>query len=70
MKLKVVFSIDPTGFAQDITEIITIPFGSCVLSCCTKESMLNNLVKSELETKGYDTRYFFQVMKAHVIESI
>lgn len=63
MKLKVVFSIDPTGFAQDITELVTIPVGTCLLSCCTKTSILTELIKSKLEAKGYNTRYYFEIMK-------
>lgn len=67
MNLKVVFSIDATGFEKDITEDITIPSGYCVYCLHDKHNRLNQEIKKALERKGYDLRYYFQLMKAYIV---
>lgn len=64
--LKVIFSIDPTGFAQDITEEINIPSDVCLYCLHDKDNRLHNEVKNQLKYK-YDLRYYFQLMKVYVI---
>jgi len=71
MKLKVVFSIDPTGFDPDIVEIITIRNGVCLF--CNHDQRLKNHainrvfkeVRSELTRIGYDLRYHFNLLKVY-----
>jgi hypothetical protein len=65
--LKVTFSIDATGFAQDITEQINIPNDVCLYCLHDKDNRLHNEVKKALEYKGYDLEYFFQLMKVYVL---
>lgn len=66
-KLKVVFSIDPTGFAQDITEEISIPNDTCLYCLHDKDNRFYNEVVKAIDNKGYDLRYFFQLMKVYYI---
>ena len=65
--LKVTFSIDATGFTQDITEEINIPSDVCLYCLHDKANRLRNEVMKALEYKGYEVRYFFQLMKVYVI---
>jgi len=65
--LKVTFSIDATGFAQDITEEISIPIDVCLYCLHDKDNRLRNEVMKALEYKGYELRYFFQLMKVYVL---
>ena len=65
--LKVTFSIDATGFAQDITEEINIPSDVCLYCLHDKDNRLHSEVKKALEYKGYELRYYFQLMKAYVV---
>jgi hypothetical protein len=67
MNLKVVFSIDATGSDKDITELIIIPNDVCVYCLHDKDNRFHNEIKKALEYKGYDLRYFFQLMKAYVL---
>jgi hypothetical protein len=63
--LKVVFSIDATGSAKDITEKIFIPSNIWLYSFHDKDNYrLYDEVKRALEYKGYDFKpyYFFQLM--------
>lgn len=64
--LKVIFSIDPTGFKQDITEEINIPSDVCLYCLHDKDNRLHNEVKNQLKYK-YDLQYYFQLMKVYVI---
>jgi hypothetical protein len=64
-KLKVVFSVDSTGFDKDITEEITIPNGVCLYCLHDKDNRLVNEVKTALEDMGYDITLFFQLMKVY-----
>lgn len=65
--LKVTFSIDATGFDQDITEEIIIPNGVCLYCLHDKDNRLHQEIMKALEYKGYELRYFFQLMKVYVI---
>ena len=71
-KLKVVFSIDATGGESDIIEEIFIPSDTC-LYCLHDRHMtvvdnrLHNEIMTALKYKGYDLRYFFQLMKVYTI---
>jgi hypothetical protein len=65
--LKVTFSIDAIGFAQDITEEINIPSDVCLYCLHDKDNRLRNEIMKALEHKGYDLRYFFQLMKVYVL---
>ena len=67
INLKVVFSIDATGSDKDITEQIIIPNDVCVYCLHDKDNRFHNEIKKALEYKGYDLRYFFQLMKADVL---
>ena len=68
MKLKVVFGLDPTGYDLDIEEVINIPSNTC-LYCCHDSRLniprLHDEVKKSLESKGYDLRYYFNLLKVH-----
>jgi len=70
MKLKVTFSTDPTGFEQDITEVIDIPIKTCLF--CNHDTRLNiprlyNEVKNALESNGYNLTYYFKLFKVYVV---
>ena len=67
MKLKVTFSIDATGFAQDITEEINIPSDVCLYCLHDKDNRLRSEVMKALEHKEYELKYFFQLMKVYVV---
>ena len=62
-RLEVIFSIDATGFSKDITEQVNISDDVCLYCLHDKENRLRNEVKKALENKGYDLRYYFQLMK-------
>jgi hypothetical protein len=66
-KLSVSFSVDPTGFAQDITEEINIPKDVCLYCLHDKENRLVKEVMKALEYKGYELIHFFQLMKVYVL---
>jgi len=66
-KLKVVFSVDSTGFDKDITEEITIPNDVCLYCLHDKDNRLKNEVKTALEYLGYDFTFFFQLMKVYTL---
>ena len=70
MKLKVTFSTDPTGFEQDITEVIDIPADTCLF--CNHDARLDiprlyNEVKNALESNGYNLTYYFELFKIYVV---
>lgn len=67
MKLKVVFSIDPTGSDWDITEEIVIPKETCLYCLHDKENRLVKEVMKALEYKGYEFEFYFELMKVYVI---
>lgn len=71
-KLKVVFSLDPTGFDKDITEEILISSTTCLFCCHDKRHGINRLyneIVDALEQKGYDfeLHYFFSLLKVYVV---
>ena len=68
MKLKVVFTNDPTGMSKDITEEIIIPSEICLF--CSHDSRLNirrleTEVKVALEYKGYVFGISFHLFKVY-----
>ncbi len=65
VKLKVIFSIDPTGFEKDIEELILIKNETCLYCLHDKENRLINEIKTKLTNKGYDLNYYFQIMKIY-----
>lgn len=70
MKLKVVFGIDPTGFAKDITEEITIPKDVCLFCCHDYRQQIQRLhdeVRKALEYKGYDLDWHFSLLKVYTL---
>jgi hypothetical protein len=67
INLNVTFSIDSTGSDKDIIEQIIIPNDVCVYCLHDKDNRFHNEIKKALEYKGYDLRYFFQLMKAYVL---
>lgn len=67
MTLKVVFSVDATGFAQDITEEINIPSDVCLYCLSDKDNRFYREVKKAIENKGYDLTYYFELMKVYSI---
>ena len=70
MKLKVVFSIDPTGLAQDITEIITVDDGTCLYCSHDDDNRLHNVVRETLTKKGHDLRYYFSLFNVHSVSDV
>lgn len=68
MSLEVTFSIDPTGFAQDITETIEFPKGLCLYCLHDKSNRFIDEVKKSLEDLdlGFDLDYYFEIMKIYV----
>lgn len=62
---NVIFSIDPTGFDKDILEVVTIDSETCLYCLYDKENRFIKVVKHALESKGYDLRYYFQIMKIY-----
>lgn len=62
---KISFSIDPTGFDKDITEVIAINPETCLYCLHDKKNRFIKEVKNSLELKGYDLGYFFQIMKIY-----
>ena len=64
-KFKVTFSLDPTGFAQDITDEVVIADSTCLYCLHDKESRFLDVIKLHLELKGYDLSYYFQIMKIY-----
>lgn len=67
MKIKVTFSTDPTGFTKDIKEEINIPNNVCLFCLHDKDNRLRDEVMKALEYKGYELKYFFQLMKVYVV---
>ena len=72
MKLKIVFSVDPTGMSQDVTEVINFPKNTCLFCLHDKRhniGRLYNEVKKSLEYKGYnsDDLDFLQIMKIYTM---
>lgn len=67
MKLSVTFSIDPTGFDQDISTTINLPSNTCLLCLHDKESRFVEEIKNSLHSLGYETRYYFQLMKVYSV---
>ena len=65
--LKVVFSLDATGFEQDIKEEIIIPSDTCLFCLHDKDNRFYREIKKALEYKGYDLTYFFQLMKVYSV---
>lgn len=62
MKIKVVFSIDASGILRDITEVITIPSDTCLLTD------INDAIKLQLNQLGYETSYYFRIVSFCLIE--
>ena len=68
MKLRVVFTDDPTGMSKDITKEIDIPSEECLYDIHDKTNRLYNLIKTTLEYQGFDFSYFpFTLWKVYVI---
>lgn len=70
MKLKVVFTNDPTGMSNDIAEEIIIPENVCLFCLHDSRLKINRLskeVKTALEYKGYDLRLYFGLLKVYSI---
>ena len=67
MKLKVVFSIDATGHNKDIVEIIHVDMNTCLYCLHDKNNRFIDVVMGELTSRGYDLRYYFQIMKIYVV---
>ena len=67
MKLKVVFSTDATGHAQDITEVVSIKSEICLYCLHDRQNRFYDEVKKQIENKGYDLRYYFELMKVYTI---
>lgn len=71
IKLKVVFSIDPTGMdMNDIAEEINIPSDICLFCLHDSRLKINRLqdeVKKALEFKGYDLEHNFSLLKVYSI---
>ncbi len=71
IKLKVVFSIDPTGMElKDITEEIVIPSDICLFCLHDVHQNIYRLqqeVKKALEYKGYDFSMCFNLLKVYTI---
>ena len=68
MKLKIIFSTDPTGSAKDIIETITIIPNTCLY--CLHDKTFNRFednIKSLLKEKGHIIEYYFQIMKVYSI---
>ena len=66
-KLKVVFSIDPTGFSSDIIEHIFISNDICLYCLHDKDNRFLNEVKKAIEYKGYDLTSYFELMKVYTL---
>lgn len=67
MNLEITFSIDPTGFAQDITETIEFPKELCLYCLHDKSNRFIDECKKILqENLGYDLTYYFEIMKIYV----
>ena len=66
-KLKVTFSIDPTGFDKDITEVITIGSETCLCCLHDKDDRFIREVKKAIESKGYDISYYCRIMKIYTL---
>ena len=66
LSLKVTFSVDPTGYDQDITELISIPKDVCLYCLHDKGNRLHNEVKKALEYKGYNFIYYFKLLKVYL----
>jgi len=66
MNLEITFSIDPTGFAQDIKETIVFPKNLCLYCLHDRSNRFIDEVKKCLVNKGYDLRWYFQIMKIYV----
>ena len=68
MKLKVAFSIDPTGFDQDIIVEVNIPYNIC-LYCMhdhrLKISRLYQEIEKSLDYKGYNLKHYFLFLKVY-----
>ena len=67
MKLKVIFSIDPTGIADDIEAVVNITSNNCLYCLHDKENRLLEEVKLALDDLGYQTDYYFEVMKIYAV---
>ena len=67
MKLKVVFSLDSSGYAPDITEEINISDNICLYCLHDHQNRLLKVVCEELENKGYDIKWYIQIMKVYTI---
>lgn len=68
MKLKVIFSIDPTGMDKDISEDIILPSNLCVYDFHDKKvNRFYNEVRKALEYKGYDLRYHLSILKIYTL---
>ena len=67
INLKVTFSIDPTGFGKDITEVITISTETCLCCLHDKDNRFIREVKKAIGTKGYDISNFCQIMKIYTL---
>lgn len=65
VKLKVIFSNDPTGSTQDIEELVFINSYVCLYCLHDKENRLINEIRALLINKGYDLRYYFEIMKIY-----
>ena len=65
MALQVIFSIDPTGYDQDITEHISIQSDICLYCLHDKSNRLVDEIKKSLEDMGYDLSDYFQIMKIY-----
>lgn len=70
MELKVIFSLDPTGQAQDIEQVIEIPNDTCLY--CNHDHNQNidrfvDEIKKALELKGFDLEMWFTLFKVYTI---
>lgn len=69
-KLKVSFGLDPTGMDLDITEEVIIPDNVCLYCLHDSSLKINRLhdeIKKALEYKGYDTKYYFHLLKIYTL---
>ena len=67
MKLKVIFSLDPTGMTDDSVEIVEITLNNCLYCLHDKENRLVEEVKLALDDLGYNVDYYCEIMKIYAI---
>ena len=70
MNIKVIYSTDPSGYAPDITEEISLPDNTCLFCLHDKRNRLLDVVVEELKNKGCNIGWYFQPLKIYVIEDV